>query len=406
MSGPKYSTAELERQRLLMIKKQLEEELENAKCAELMTNIKTSLSKLKSFTEDVDTQKYLKWVDDAEKLLPNNKSIKEIRKQIKCLNELVLIQYSVSGTSTKLAKTLQQINTNIQKINNTKKYIEELLKSLNQEYNSVLQENREQEFESTEWEKKEPISSVSQDVIECYKNIIEALIDFDDFESEKVVFDTILNNHKFDDQFKIKQLKMRFQAILVEKQSDEELEQHISLRSEYIALCNLLYGECRSIPQDTESLNMEIIQLKKALEEKTTGQYIANSLKMVMEGLGYDILTQDILVQQKMTKQFFDYSDASAVTVASSDTGAVMLEVVGKQNETNGITKSDVKKDMEKFCPDYEKVKAGLHKYGVSLSDTKLCPPDEKYVRFVDIKTEQGTRRVEAKSKRMRMSDE
>ena len=113
-----------------------------------------------------------------------------------------------------------------------------------------------------------------------------------------------------------------------------------------------------------------------------------------METLGYDIASSEVLSAQTMTKQYYDYTDNSAINIASSENGSMMFEVVGKKKKDGtNVDTSAVKSDMERFCPDYQKVKQGLQQYGISLNDKKLCPPDEKYVRFVDIKKYASTDR-------------
>lgn len=73
---------------------------------------------------------------------------------------------------------------------------------------------------------------------------------------------------------------------------------------------------------------------------------------------------------------------------------------ISKEKVTNGSTAA-VKSDMERFCPDFQKVKQGLQQYGISLTDKKLCPPDEKYVRFVDVnKTASNDRRITARNRK------
>lgn len=47
--------------------------------------------------------------------------------------------------------------------------------------------------------------------------------------------------------------------------------------------------------------------------------------------IGYSVVGSEVLSAQKMNKQHYNYSSNSAVTVASSENGAMMLEVVGKR---------------------------------------------------------------------------
>ena len=230
----------------------------------------------------------------------------------------------------------------------------------------------------------------------------------DDFESEKEKYDAILKNHSFDDNYKISQMKMKFESYLIEKQSENDNIEILKLRSEYISLSKLIYGECVEVPDDVECLKKEIAEMLLEAQSEKVGEYVAECIDKVMTELGYKVVGNEVLSAQKMTKQHYDYSANSAITVASSENGAMMLEVVGKKKEdgTNGST-SAVKSDMERFCPDFQKIKQGLQQYGISLSDKKLCPPDEKYVRFVDIKkSASADRRITARNRKKRMYNE
>lgn len=145
---------------------------------------------------------------------------------------------------------------------------------------------------------------------------------------------------------------------------------------------------------------LEVVQSKKV------GEYVAECIDKVMQELGYAVIESEVLNKRKIIKQHFDYSNNSAITVASSESGAMMLEVVGKKNEngSNGSTAA-VKTDMERFCPDYNKVKEGLQQYGIIIRDKKLLPPEEKYVRFADFK-KSSDRRIEVRNRKKRMFDE
>ena len=203
-------------------------------------------------------------------------------------------------------------------------------------------------------------------------------------------------------------MKMNFEAYLVEKQSENDNIELLKLRSEYIALSNLIYGECIEVPDDIDCLKDEIAEMLVEAQGQQIGQYVADCIDKVMSNLGYSIVSNEVLTAQKMKKNNYDYSNDSAITVASSENGAMMLEVVGKKKENgeNGSAAS-VKSDMERFCPDFQKIKQGLQQYGISLSDKKLCPPDEKYVRFVDIKKSASTdRRITARNRKKRMYNE
>ena len=334
--------------------------------------------------------------------------LNELKKLISELKKEIAKSYGIKGNSEVLANALSSYENKLKRVKNLVSRINHLMRELNAQYNQQRQENLSIEFENTEWDAPIIASSISENLMKVYSDILEQIMDCENFEQEKAKYDAIMQNHSVDDNFKIKQMRMRFDAYLVESQSDTDNEDLLKLRSEFVVLSNLIYGECIEVPDDIEELKKEIAEMLVEAQSQKVGEYVAECIDKVMAELGYSVVGSEVLSAQKMTKQHYDYSSDSAITVASSESGAMMLEVVGKKNEdgTNGSTAA-VKADMERFCPDFQKVKKGLQQYGVTLTDKKLCPPDEKYVRFVDVKKTASTdRRITARNRKKRLYNE
>lgn len=408
MSGPKYTDFIIERQRLLIIKAQLEAEIEKAKCIQITEAINDCIKNIDLFFQKINIQKFENNISKADEVVKNKTLIEELKTLIEELKTYKMFNTSITGDSKALTAILNTYQSNLKRSKNISSIIKQLIRELNEQYNEQMQENLEMDFETTNWDTNIKISSISQILMDTYTGIIKQLADCEDFENEKAKYDAIMGNHNFDDNFKISQMKMKFDSYLVEKQSSADNEEILKLRSEYIALSNLIYGQCEKIPDDIDVLRDEIAEMYQYSEKQKVGEYVAGCIDNVMQELGYNVLGNDVLDTQKMTKQHFDYSSDSAITIATSESGAMMLEVVGKKSEdgANGSV-SAVKSDMERFCPDYQKVKEGLQQYGVKLDDKKLCPPDEKYVRFVDInKTSSSDRRITARNRKKRLYNE
>ena len=82
-------------------------------------------------------------------------------------------------------------------------------------------------------------------------------------------------------------------------------------------------------------------------QSQKVGEYVAECIKKVMETLGYDIASSEVLSAQTMTKQYYDYTDNSAINIASSENGSMMFEVVGKKKKDGtNVDTSAVKSDM------------------------------------------------------------
>lgn len=407
VSGPKYTDFVVERQRLLAIKAKLEAEIERGKCAQLSASISECIEKSDVFIAKIDFNRYEKAITEAEKVIKNDEVIHQFKDLIENIKSEITQSYVAKGNSVTLAGVLHSYENRIRRIRNLTSLANNLICELNRLYNEQQQENLEKEFKNTVWDANIPISNMSQSLLDTYTNIIEQLSDCEEFEKEKGKYDKIMKNHMVDDNFKISQMKMNFDAYLVERQSGNDKE-FVDIRNSYIVLSNLIYGQCENIPNDFEVIKSEVAEMTEYLEKREVGEYVADCVDKVMRDLGYNVVGSEVLETQKMTKQQYDYSDNSTIMVASSENGALMLEVVGKKNEdgTDGSV-SAVKRDMERFCPDYQKVKAGLQAYGIKLNDKKLCPPDEKYVRFTDIKKPSSSnRRITVRNGKKRMYNE
>ena len=408
MSGPKYSDYVLERQRLLQIQAQLEAELERSKCNQITEQINECLERSNLYFSQIDIVQYEKNITTAEEIVQSKTVLNELKKLISELRKEIAKSFVAKGNSEALADVLNSYENKLKRVKNLVSRINHLMRELNAQYNQQRQENLAIEFENTEWDAPVIASSISENLMKAYSDILAQIMDCENFEQEKTKYDAIMKNHSVDDNFKIKQMRMRFDAYLVESQSEANNEDLLKLRSEFIALSNLIYGECIDVPDDIEELQKEISEMLLEAQSQKIGEYVAECIDKVMAELGYRVVGSEVLSAQKMTKQHYDYSSDSAITVASSENGAMMLEIVGKKNEdgTNGSTAA-VKSDMERFCPDFQKVKQGLQQYGVTLTDKKLCPPDEKYVRFVDVKKTTSTdRRITARNRKKRMYNE
>lgn len=402
MSGPKYSDYVLERQRLLQIQAQLEAELEFGKCRQITTQINECVDKSKLYFSQINIAQFENNIASAECVVQSKTILNELKKLVGELKVELSKHFNIEGNSDALIVVLDSYETRLKRVKNLVYQINHLMRELNEEYNRQLQQNLEIDFENTTWDSSVVASNISESLMNTYNDIVERLVAYDNFAEEKAKYDAIINNHSIDDSFKIAQMKMLFDAFLVERQLDDNNAELLKLRSEYIALSNLIYGECDDIPENIDDLKFEIKEMLLAAQGQKIGEYVADCIDKVMLELGYDVVGSEVLSTQNMTKQLYDYSSDSAITVASSESGAMMIEVVGKKNcdGSNGSTKA-VKEDMERFCPDFQKVKHGLQQYGITLTDKKICPPDEKYVRFVDVEKQKTTdRRITSRNRK------
>lgn len=406
MSGPKYSDIELERERQEMLRRQLEAEIEAAKCRELREEINQVISQTNSRIARLDIARIENNMKMADAEMEDKELIDDLASHIQMLRSLENNVAKPQGDSEKLKEILNQNKERQRGTLDQIKMIQELSEELHQAYSEVHQSKKESDFESRSWTKKEFHMNMTQELSDVFQELQKLIEGRDNHEKLEVLIKEIVDNPDFDDSYKASQLKMRLEGLQIEAQREERNREMISdLTVEYNSLCELFYGEHKEIPKDVDSLSAEIRKLKEMLEERKSDEYISKAVKTVMSELGYNISSEEILTEQRMQKQFYDYSPNSVVTIATSSSGAVMLEVVGKNDAGGNNSKAAVRMDMERFCPDYERIKEGLKAYGIVMTDKKLFPPDEKYVRFIDVE-KSSDRRVSLRKNNMRLSNE
>lgn len=95
MSGPKYSDYVLERQRLLIIKAQLEAELERSQCEQIIENINNCIEKSNIYFSQINIEKYEENISDAEKIIKSTAITIELKKLISELKTNISTQYII-----------------------------------------------------------------------------------------------------------------------------------------------------------------------------------------------------------------------------------------------------------------------------------------------------------------------
>ena len=233
MSGPKYSDYVLERQRLLIIKAQLEAELERSQCEQIIENINNCIEKSNIYFSQINIEKYEENISDAEKIIKSTAITIELKKLISELKTNISTQYIIKGNSDALINILNCYERRLKRVKNLVMRIDDLMQELNVQFNQQQQENREIEFENTEWDTHNAVSNTSENLMAVYSDILEQLMECENFEEEKAKYDDILHNHSFDDNYKISQMKMNFDSYLVEKQTEINNIEVLKLRSEY-----------------------------------------------------------------------------------------------------------------------------------------------------------------------------
>jgi hypothetical protein len=226
-----------------------------------------------------------------------------------------------------------------------------------------------------------------------YNELLNEILYCENFENIKNDIDSIINNHTVDDEYKVKQMKIRIEAAKIQKEASTDVIEYLQLKNDYVSLCDVLQKPLEIVPIEIEELRNKVSEMEKELKEITMMQYVSESLKHSMENLGYDIIGHEEVKtsNQAIDKNYFDFATNSMVNVSTSKNGAVLFEVMGKHSDLTDEQKTSIQDDMERFCPDYADVKAELSKYGITLERENLYPADIKYVRGGNVENSTST---------------
>ena len=251
----------------------------------------------------------------------------------------------------------------------------------------------------------------SEKVDELYEKIIEETVSDKNFSEIKAFAESVISSVKYDEETKERILKERLNGITLERNSSDNTEEIEALTAKYEALCEYLSKDVNSaVTGNIHALRDEVNALYAEAEQKTMGEYITDSVRDIMERIGYDIIGSNTVSTPKHTtqKDYYEFSETSVINVSSNEEGAVLFEVLGKSEsgEISPAEKRAVKDDMDKFCPDYDKVKALLSEYDLTVTDERTCEADERYVRAVSEEFLSKTEKRRAKKSRRMTYDE
>ncbi|MFA5524874.1 MAG: hypothetical protein WDA24_11005 [Tissierellales bacterium] len=222
----------------------------------------------------------------------------------------------------------------------------------------------------------------------------------------KESLDNIVSDQRLDSSYKLSQLRIRKEAFLLTKDKydielkyfEEQKDKFNNLYEEYEAICEILDEEAEEI--DLNSL--DIVSTMSLLEEKVKekreelnkdieARYVSESINEVMEELGYDIVASDYMTAPKrnVMHNIYDFGDKNVLNVYTSDNGSLMFEVTGikEKEELSSSDKLRIKEGMDKFCPQYQKVKEALEAKGISITNENLLPADVRFAKAIDLES-------------------
>lgn len=231
----------------------------------------------------------------------------------------------------------------------------------------------------------------------------------------KKSLNAIMSDERLTAANKLYQIKLRKEAFLLTRDKyDSGMEDVKKLRveledlqNEYEALCGLLGEEPEKMEKSSlspeaekELLEKRIGQKREALSKEREASYISESINEVMAELGYDIVASDYMSTPKrnIIHNLYDFGDRNILNVYASDNGSVMFEVTGikEKEELTSMDKLRIKEGMDRFCPQYQKIKEALALKGITICSENLLPADVRYARTVDVeeKRKSGDKRA------------
>lgn len=409
MSGPKYGQILIGKIRRAKLMKELDTALEKRECKAFISKQNALQQRFDKFFEEHPLTATKNALSEAEKAgCENSPQYKRLFVHLARLESLSRYKCSVEGDSKALAEHRK---------NSIEKFFEagNLWDIINEE-TSALKKYTERakklaDEKASEYNISEELVLTSEKVDILYGNIIEELMTSSSFNETKQAVDDILHSSKYDEETKEQLLKERLKAVKIEKNSSASTEELEALTAKYETLCEYLGKEQnQNVFSNIHALRDEVTALSEEARQKTMGEYITESIRDIMERIGYDIIGSNTVSSAKHTaqKDYYEFSESSVINVSSNEEGAVLFEVLGKSEngEISPAEKRAVKDDMDKFCPDYNKVKELLSEYDLSVTDERTCEADERYVRAVSEEFLSNTEKRRNKKTRRMTFDE
>lgn len=394
MSGPKYSRARLNMIRRQMLIEQAQKQLELEKQKRLKAEIQELNRQVGAFDCQSLREQCASHLQMLASVHADNFALLQYQTILNEVESICKVPFNSSADSTELSQSVKLANNILQKAKNLLQTASEL----DSKYESVFEQNKahqkEQAFVHTDWTKVKVFNycTIPNDLQEEYRKCLSVAMNTENASDHIAAIKRIYDSENMDNQYKLAELHMRRQSIV----TAEQAEQHGDLaakQAEYLSLCTLLGNGDAKLPTTSVELDDAVSSMKEQLEQKTMAEYISSALSDSLKELGYTVEGSETLIAKNRTieKDSFNISTSSRLNVSSSTDGAVMFEVVGRPTEND---KTAVRHDMERFCPDYQKVKAHLADKGVELTNEKLYPPSEEYVRFEQQTTTASNRRA------------
>lgn len=406
MSGPKYSKANIrDWQRIRQLERELAAQIEKSKCSQILKDIRQLEKDKKRYCGDPFVSDCERMAEEARKLIPESKTLWKLEETIAAIRAASFLACSTEGNSDTLLQSFRAFQSQIQKLKNNLSLLRELKKLVVAEGTAALQERRLEAFMSADWtDTGEKIDTIPQDLQELYYELLEHLAASDDYEQEKQSIDETIMRVG-DTDYKKRQLALRIQAIEVEQNRSQNTIELLEKLQELRGMYALLGWEAKELPASIEEADIAVKEAKTALEQKQASKYVAECIHKIFAEKGYALLEDSIVtnLSGQIEKDYFVFGEDSLINVSMSEKGQMLFEVVGRGTDADmdASRAAQLEAEMRRFCPDYAEIREALKtEYGISLEEERLCAPDRKYAKAVDVVSKREERRVRTEKKR------
>lgn len=408
MSGPKYSEAEIERQRQLELEKKRKREIERQK--QLLREARDLYKrKIKEF-HDVKRKCEQEFSEDRINSIFSGESC-EAFCGLEDLDDCKVVDIRDIQTRTeKISEAIKNVNSKIELLHHKveeKNILDNISKAQIEKSKAVLVGQFVESVDYTDYIEVINNARNSKELLTDDRKLIIKKCDYIE-ETISEEYEDIKDKIRILDSLKEELSIMIFNAV-------KKYSRVSDLYTEYVIVVEMVGKEPKSINdfKDENALKNELEALKQELARHDELEYIASAVEEVMNLYGHNIVKSSVLFKSNRTEDrvmndIYQYDTDSAINVMVSNDGAVMMEIVEIGDDIL-LTDQDVEKSVEhmkSFCCQYPEIIEQLEKRGVVFKNREELPPHKEYAKKLAIveteTTRSNKRRIQEEQRRTR----
>ncbi len=407
MSGPKYGQIIIGAIRRHKLMKELDTALEKRECKALVSKQKSLQERFDKLFSENPTDYAEKILSEGIEKIPSSTAVVRLTKYLDEMARIKSMKCSTEGDSKALNASRTECLERFFRAGNLAGLIAAAASDLSHELTAFENAREFDKFISSDMGQEKIVNVASEELSEAYYIFLEEAALSENYNDAKNAAEEIMRNEEYTYEHKTELIRLRTEAARVEKKASRPDEERNMLEARLEALCEYL-GKDVSVSENIYKLRDDVKALEHEAEQVSMGDYISESMRDIMSKLGYNIVGSETLVGKnyETEKDFYEFSDSSVLNVSTNNEGAVLFEVVGRSEngELSMGEKIAVKDDMDRFCPDYQRIKDMLAAYDLDITDERTCEADVRYVRAVknDIITQKNESQRRKARRKMR----